>query len=197
MLGKLKIVLKIVTAFIVLAVILFGIYRREYLSQAIPVYMQYLQQEDKWEHLNTGIYAYYSPPLNRYFFIKNNKLVKLARYGNPQKIQYVKDLNCSFFFKIAESNNEIRCFLEKKEYLVEKKFDAVKRLIVYEKMFDGFADLGRCSDIKPLETLYYLIRMVREEDYDKLSYKIAYNKHYGYPVTVFDERLNGSVKIFL
>ncbi len=152
--------------------------------------MQYLQQQDKWEHLNTGTYAYYSSPLNRYFFIKNNKLVKLAQYGNPQKIQYVKDLNRSFFFKIAKSDYEVRCFLDKKEYLIEKKFDAVKRLIVYEKMFDGFADLGGCSDIKPLEALYYLIRMVKEEDYDKLSYKIAYNKHYGYPVTVFDERLN-------
>ena len=69
----------------VLVMILFGSYRREYLSQAIPVYMQYLEQRDKWEHVNTGTYAYYSPPLNRYFFIKNNTLVKIMRYGNPSQ----------------------------------------------------------------------------------------------------------------
>ena len=177
--------------------ILFGIYRREYLSQAIPVYMQYLEQRDKWEHVNTGTYAYYSPPLNRYFFIKNNTLVKIMRYGNPLKTQYIKNLKNSYFFKIMGRDNEARCFFDKKEYLIDKKFDAVKRLILFDKMFDGFASLRECFSSTPLDSIHYLIRMLTEEDYDKYKYKIAYNNRYGHPLTVFDERINHKDKIVL
>lgn len=177
--------------------ILFGIYRKEYLSQAIPVYMQYLEQRDKWEHVNTGTYAYYSPPLNRYFFIKNNTLVKIMRYGNHWKTQYVKNLKNSYLFKIIDYDNEVRCFFDKKEYLIEKKLDAVKRLILFDKMFNGFASLRECFSSTPLDSIHYLIRMLTEEDYDKYRYKIAYNNHYAYPLTVFKERINHKDNIVL
>jgi len=160
--------------------------------------MQYWKQRVKWEKGNTGTYAYFDIPLRRYFFIKNNKLVKVMRYGNPWKTQYVKNVMNSYFFKIMSRDNEVRCFFDKKEYLIEKKFDAVKRLILFDKMFDRFASLRECfSSLLFLDSMIYIKRIFTEEEYDKYRYKIAYSNRYGYPITVFDERLNHKDRIAL
>ena len=171
---------------IVVLVILFGIYRREYISQAIPVYMQHLEQKEKWEEINTGTYVYYNLPLRTYFFIKNNKLVKLMQHGLPWDPKYVENLENSYLFNKAKERSELLCFFEKKEYLIEKKFDAVKRLILIEKLLDTYASLTTCSfSLSLFEIMHFMAKnFIKENGYDKYAYEIAYNNHYGYPISV-------------
>ena len=179
MLGKLKVLLKIVAAFIVLAVILFGIYRREYLSQAIPVYMQYLEQRDKWEHLNTGTYAYYSPLLNTYYFIKNNTIDRIMLYGNPYEPRFVKKFEDSHFYKIAKESKRVGCYFKNKEYLIEKRFDAISRLILIEELTGGYASYTKCNF---RFTIKYFYRRIDS------SYRIGYNALYGYPIELYNSK---------
>ena len=141
MLDKIKTLLKVFVASMVMILILFGIYRREYISQAIPVYMQHLEQRAKWEEINTGTYIYFNLPLRTYFFIKNNTLVKLMSYGNPREPKHVEDLEYSYLFNRVKRDTELRCFFEKKEYLIEKKFNAVRQLILLDKMLDKHANI--------------------------------------------------------
>ena len=200
MLGKIKTLLKVLVVSIVMVLILFGIYRREYISQAIPVYMQYLEQKEKWEEISTGTYVYYNPPLRTYFFIKNNKLVKLMQYGLPWKPEHVENLENSYLFNKAKERREIRCFFEKKEYLIEKKFDAVKRLILIEKLLDtSYASLTACSfSLSLLEIMNYMGRIfIQENRYDKYAYEIAYSNHNGHPILVDKKRMDHKDNIVL
>lgn len=199
MLGKIKFLFKVFIASIVIVLILFGIYRREYISQAIPVYMQYLEQKEKWEEISTGTYVYYNPPLRTYFFIKNNTLVKLMQYGLPWEPEHVENLENSYLFNKAKERREIRCFFEKKEYLIEKKFDAVKRLILIEKLLDKYAPLTECYfSLSLLEIMNYMGKIFMQENrYDKYAYEIAYNNHNGHPILVGKKRMDHKDNIVL
>ena len=164
---------------VVAIIILFGIYRREYLSQAIPVYMQYLEQRSKWERVNTGTYAYYSPTLYTYYFIKDNKLAKIMRYGYPYDVKFVRDFNQSIYYKRKKESKDIECFFNNKEYLIDKRFDAVRRLVLVEGMVGDYASLTRCR------FNFDFHDFVRTID-DKYSYIIGYNARYGYPMEILD-----------
>jgi hypothetical protein len=191
LLDKIKTLFKVFILGILMVLILFGIYRREYISQAIPVYMQHLEQKEKWEEINTGTYVYYNPPLYTYFFIKNNKLVKLMRYGLPWDPEHVKNLENSYLFNKAKERSEIRCFFEKKEYLIEKKFDSVERLILIEKLLDTYASLTACSfSLSLFKIMHFMAKnFIKENGYNEVAYKIAYNSHYGYPMSVADNEI--------
>ncbi|MCF6245334.1 MAG: hypothetical protein L3J43_09890 [Sulfurovum sp.] len=191
MIGKIKTLFKVFVVSIVMVLILFGIYRREYISQAIPVYMQYLEQKEKWEEINTGTYVYFDLAQRKYLFIKNNKLVKLMQYGLPWEPKHVKDLEHSYLYSRANKDRELPCFLEKKEYLIEKKFNAVKRLILLEKLLDTYASLTACSSSLSLfEIMHFMTKIFMNENrYDKYAYEIAYNNYYGYPISVSNNKI--------
>jgi len=159
--------------------ILFGIHRREYLSQAVPVYMQYLEQRNKWEHVNTGTYAYYSPLLNTYYFIKDNTVNKIMLYGNPYEPKFVKKFEESHFYKIAKGSKRVGCYFKNKEYLIEKRFDAISRLILIEEFGGGYASYTECDFHFSLKDLIPHRRI-------DTSYRIGYNAQYGYPMEVYD-----------
>ena len=136
MLGKLKVLLKIVAAFIVLAVILFGIYRREYLSQAIPVYMQYLQMKHKWKTNNSGTYAFiYGDrclPLS-YYFIEDNRLKYIFRNGNLPESKYL--IKGDKILDYISHGAFCTGFRNPKKILMEARFDEIL-LILWSKLWD-------------------------------------------------------------
>jgi len=176
LLGKIKTLLKVLVVSMVMVLILFGIYRREYLSQAIPVYMQYLEQKSKWDKLNTGTYVYFSPRISSYYFIKNNNLVKTMRSGNPYKPKFVKNLNQSFIWDKAKESKYLSCYFKNNEYLIEKRFDAVWRFILIEKLTGSYASLTKCNFHFSFSDLF------RRNNDD--SYEIGYNQKYGYPMII-------------
>ena len=159
--------------------ILFGIYRREYLSQATPVYMQYLEQRDKWEHVNTGTYAYYSPLLNTYYFIKDNTVNKIMLHGNPYEPKFVKKFEDSYFYKIAKESKRVGCYFKNKEYLIEKRFDAISRLILIEELTGGYASYTKCN--------FHFALKGSNRRIDA-SYRIGYNAQYSYPIEVYNSK---------
>ena len=170
MLGKLKVLLKIVIALVLLAVILFGIYRREYLSQAIPVYMQYLEQRDKWEHINTGNYVFlYAGDGMRmqYFIIKNNELYRYFLYGNPKELKFLAK---------PTKYSHLSWFMKKKGYRIKVKFNMIQDSLI-EKLFD---------------TLPW-----KDNRQDRYIYTIAYDREYGYPKMLKIDRENNKEKITL
>ena len=153
-----------------LAVILFGIYRREYLSQAIPVYMQYLEQRDKWEHKNTGNYVYLhvgSVIKAQYFVIKDNKLYRYFYYGNPRELKWLAKPT-----KFSQPS----LFMKRKLYLIDRKFDIIKDIFI-KKLFDRFP--------------------WKSNQIDRYSYAILYDKENGYPKELFVNRENNKDKIVL
>jgi len=177
LLDKIKTLFKIFIVSILILVILFGIYRREYLSQAIPVYIQYLEQRAKWENINTGTYTYYSPTMYTYYFIKDNRLEKVMRHGNPYDPQFVKNFKDSHLYKIRKKHKDLHCYLENKEYLVGKRFDAVRRLI----LIAGF--VGKYASIRKYDFDFNFADLLTENN-NKYSYGVGYNKKYGYPMFV-------------
>lgn len=179
MLDKIKVLFKVFVASIVILVILFAIYRREYLSQAIPVYMEYLEQKHKWDKMNTGTYVYFSPTMSTYYFIKNNNLSKLMRYGNPYEPKSAKDLNQSFIWNRAKEDKHMSCYFKNKEYLIEKRFDAIWRLILIERLTDKYASMTKFNFHFSFSDLF------RKNNDD--SYEIGYNKKYAYPMMVYSK----------
>jgi hypothetical protein len=144
-------------------VILLGVYRREYISQVIPVYMQYQEQKSKWDKLNTGTYVYFSPTMFTYYFIKNNNLIKLMRRGNPYEPKFVKDLNQSYIWNRAKESKYMSCYFKNNEYLIEK-------------LTGNYASLTKCDFHFSFSDLFH------RNNYD--SYEIGYNQKYGYPMMV-------------
>ncbi len=155
LLGKVKTLFKVFIVSIIVLVILFGIYRREYISQAIPVYMQYLEQRAKWENINTGTYTYLLAIMQRgnYLFIENNKLVSVGTYGNSSDIKFLRK------GKMLKGYLEHNWWLREKKYLIDVRFDTIK-YILWEKL---------------------LRRAIFWRSSDRYIYKIGYDFQYGYP----------------
>lgn len=163
MLGKIKTLFKVFIVSIVIIVVLFGLYRREYLSQAIPVYVQYLEQRAKWESLNTGTYVYLIGMGRAYYlFVENSKLVKVEIHGNAFKLEYLL------------GGEDIKWFLShnwslrEKKYLIDARFDTIK-YILWEKL---------------------LRRILFWKSTDRYTYKIGYDFQYAYPRVLIIERDN-------
>ena len=162
MLNKIKKFFKILIVIIVIIVILFGIYRREYLVQAIPVYIQYLEQRSKWEKVNTGTYVYIELDSKYYKFIQNNKLVKAFRIGNGKKLQQLIGKEAfirRLLFGISRMDKEL--ILDAR---LDARFDAIPTNL-WEKLWDK----------TPFRFLH------KSDDY---SMTIFYNKKYGYPIMI-------------
>jgi len=171
--------IKVLIIIILFIVILFGIYRREYLVQAIPVYIQYLEQRYKWENSNTKTYAFYyyngcNP--NGYFFIKDNRIESILRLGAPYDIKRLLDK------KVIKKymNNNLYCGMSNENNpLIEKRFDEIKN-IIWNKLFDDI--------------------LLRKNN-TRITYKIGYNNRYGYPTEVVvylerDIKNNGKIDSF-
>lgn len=159
MLNKIKLILKILVFIIVTVVILFGIYRREYLAQAIPVYVQYLEQRSKWEEVNTGTYVYIDSVSKYYKFIQNNKLVKAFRFGMANQLKYIigkEDFIQRSLWGISRTDKEI---------ILDARFDDI-RTNLWEKLWDKTP--FRYSN--------------KSDDY---SITIGYNKKYGFPMEIY------------
>ena len=167
MLDKIKTLFKVLVLSIMIVLILFGIYSREYISQVIPVYMQYLEQRAKWESLNTRTYAFLIG-LGRayYLFVENNKLVKMEVYGNGFKL---KNLWEEEDIKEYLSHN---WSLREKEYLIDARFDTIK-YILWEKLWENI--------------LYW-------KNTDRFTYKIGYDFEYAYPRILIADRENNKDK---
>jgi hypothetical protein len=129
--GRVKQLFIIVSTVVLVAVISFGIYRKDYLIQAIPVYMQYLECRSLWEEKSTGSYVYLNMWDKHYYFIKNNKLVKMFKYGNGYEVEYIDDISNTKESFIWMSNR----FIEDQKYLFEANFDEI-RAILWEKLWD-------------------------------------------------------------
>jgi hypothetical protein len=196
---KLKAFLKVFLLGAVLMIVLFGIYRREYLAQAIPVYMQYQKQRSKWEKGNTGTYAYLDRSLNTVFFIEDNNLVKVFTYGKAWESKYVKNVSNSYLYSRAKTDKILQCFFDKKEYLIDKKFDAINHLILRDKMLERYAFLTDChTSLGFYDFMYYIKQIFTEENqYDKYAYTISYNYNFAYPVYVDAKMINNKHKIVL
>lgn len=159
MFSKLKKILKWLLWLVIVTIILFGIYRREYLSQAIPVYMQYLEQRSKWEKVNTGTYVLrYSDTclLSAYYFIRSNRVVYLLRDGNPFNGKY---LIKSEWIKRYIRGGFCSGFRDVNDILIEKRFDEVLS-VLWLKLWD--------KTIFEQKGLHYPV-------------EIGYDKRYGYP----------------
>ena len=155
--------MKIVIALVLLAVILFGIYRREYLSQAIPVYMQYSQMKQKWETKNSGTYAvFYGDTCLRssYYFIEDNRLKYLFRNVTPPESKYL--IKGDKILDYISHGAFCTGFKNSKKILIEARFDEIF-LILWAKLWDK----------TPLED-------------KRLQYpiEIGYDSIYGYPTGV-------------
>ncbi len=171
MLGKIKTLFKVFIASIVVIVILFGIYRREYLSQAIPVYMQYLEQRAKWEKMNTGTYAYLLVIRQRghYLFIENNKPLKMGAHDGSYDLKYLYDE------KKTKSFLKHNYLYKGKKYLIDARFDIVKHMI-WEKLW---------------------IDVLSGKNADRFTYKIGYDFEYAYPRILIADRENNKDKYTL
>lgn len=153
-----------------MVLILFGIYRREYISQAIPVYMQYLEQREKWESLNTRTYVYLlSMQRGYYLFVKNNKLVKMGIYGNGFKLEYL--LGGEYIKEFLSHNWS----LQEKKYLIDARFDTIK-YILWEKLWKD---------------------VVYGKDANRFTYRIGYDFQYAYPRVLIADRENNKDKYAL
>lgn len=152
--NKIKITLKILVVIIVAMVIVFGIYRRKYLAQAIPVYIQYLEQRSKWEEVNSGTYMYIDFPSQNYKFIQNNKLVKAYRAWSGWQLKGI----------ISKEEFIRRYHILNEELTLDDRFDDI-RAILWEKLWDKTP--FRSSN--------------KSDDY---SITINYNKKYGYPIHI-------------
>ncbi len=147
-------------ALVLLTVIIFGIYRREYLSQAIPVYIQYLQMKHKWKTHNSGTYAViYGDrclPLS-YYFIEDNRLKYIFRIGNFPVSKYL--IKGDKILDYISYGAFCTGFRNPKKILMEARFDEIL-LILWSKLWDK----------TPLENknLQYPI-------------EIGYDSIYGYP----------------
>ena len=189
---KLKILLKVFLSIIVILMLLFGFYRKEYLAQAIPIYVQYLKQKSKWKKVNTGTYAYLDFSLNTIFFIKDNKLVKVFRYGNAWESKYVKSVSNSYLYNRAKTDKDLQCFFNKKEYLIDKKFDAIERLILRDKMLERYASFTDCFNSLEFDDFGYSIKKIFTNDnsYNRYTYTLSYNNSFGYPMWINAKRTN-------
>jgi len=167
LLGKLKTLLKVLVLSIVIVLILFGIYSREYLSQAVPVYIQYLEQRAKWESLNTKTYVYFLGMQRGYYlFVENNKLVKVEIYGRAFKLKYLlgeKDIK-----EFLNRNWSLR----EKNYLIDARFDTIK-YILWKNL---------------------LRRAIFWKSTDHYTYKIGYDFQHAYPRVLVVDRDNNKDK---
>jgi len=160
LLGKLKTFLKVCLFGVVVLMVLFGIYRREYLAQAIPVYMQYLEQRSKWEKVNTGTYAFfYGNECLRpaYYFVENNTLKSIFRTGLPVKLKYL--MQGKEVLKYISHGSFCTGFKDPKKILVEKRFDEILWILWY-KLWDN-------TPFKKVDLQYPI--------------EIGYDYKYGYP----------------
>ena len=117
MLGKLKTFLKWLLLLGITIIVIFGIYRREYLSQAIPVYMQYLEQKEKWENINTGNYVY--------IFYQSTQ--------PPAILLFVAEGN-TVRYKIFETDFELNSIANK--YQTDKYLEITKTPINIDELFE-------------------------------------------------------------
>lgn len=142
---------------------LFGIYSKEYLSQAIPVYIQYLEQRHKWEQINTGTYVYFHNRalVSHYFFIKENELQETLRYGSSYKKEDIKDKK--YFYSAGDSFRQR--FINTKSYLIDAQFDEIKK-ILWDKLWNS----------------------TKEYNLD-----IIYDKKYGYPIRISENYLGNKI----
>ncbi len=168
LLGKVKTLFKVFIVSIIVLVILFGIYRREYISQAIPVYMQYLEQRAKWENINTGTYTYLLAIMQRgnYLFIENNKLVKMEIHGNGFKLKQLLGE------EKLKGRLEHEWWLREKKSLIDARFDTIKSILL-EKLWK---------------------KIVYWKNTDQFTYKIGYDFQYGYPRVLIADRENNKDK---
>jgi len=160
LLGKLKTLLKVCMLGVALLMILFGIYRREYLVQAIPVYMQYLKQRSKWEKVNTGTYAYIYLGMRYKFygFVSDNKLNKVYIVCNGADLKYmINKENFKRYFTFL-GQRKIN------DFIIDGRFDEIASLL-WEKLWDK----------TPFQY------GSKSHDY---SVTIIYNEQYGYPMLI-------------
>ena len=156
-----------------MVLILFGIYRREYISQAIPVYMQYLEQRQKWEKINTGTYAlFYYNGCNpsRYYFIKNKIIYKMLRYGYPYDLDSVFDKK--LINKFLTRGSYCTNIKNQNDVMIEARFNEIRQ-ILWQKLWDK-------SPFRKNNSYF--------------TYKIGYDFQYGYPRVVITDRENNKDK---
>ena len=145
---------------IIIFILLFGIYRREYIFQAIPVYMQYLKMKQKWEAKNSGNYVVFYgdrclPP--SYYFIKDNNLVYILSGGNPPQYKYL--IKGDKILKYISQGAFCKGYKNSKKLLIEERFNDIV-MILWNKLWDKTAFEKR--------SLQYPI-------------EIGYDFEYGYP----------------
>jgi len=160
LIDKLKFILKLGAILLILSIVLFGFYRREYLAQAIPVYVQYLKQKSKWKKVNTGTYAYIylGEQYKFYGFVFNNKLNKVFRVGNGADLKYmINKENFKRYFTFL-GQRKIN------DFIIHSRFYEIASLL-WEKLWDK----------TPFQY------GSKSHDY---SVSITYNKKYGYPMLI-------------
>jgi len=157
--NKVKNILKITTIIFVTTIILFGVYRREYIVQAVPVYLQYLEQKIKWQK-NSGMYLYFFSDRcadDYIFFVDHNQLSKALPIGAAYLVENLKSQQKITYYA------ENRCYPEdryKNYFLIDKRFDEILGVLL-EKLWD--------ID-------------------DNYIYKIGYDKQYGYPIGIMVDK---------
>ncbi len=165
MLDKLIKLLKIIIVSVIISVMLFGIYNKEYLTQAIPIYLQYLEQKQKWQEVNTKMYVYVSyrtlyPPAVLLFVSQGN----ITRY---------KIYETDFKLSSIASEHQTDKYLERTQTSIniDNLFIEINHLIL-QKLWDTIPFRSRS----------------KSNDY---RIEIIYNKEYGYPMmisTIYNEK---------
>ena len=176
MLSKFKILFKVAIATIIIFILLFGFYRREYISQAIPVYIQYLKMKQKWKAKNSGNYVvFYGDRCLQpsYYFIKDNRLVYILSGGYPPQYKYL--IKGDKILKYISQGAFCRGYKNSKKLLIEERFNDIVT-ILWDKLWDK----------TPFEKkgLQYPI-------------EIGYDIEYGYPrgILIKGGGYNGCIKI--
>ena len=162
-----KNIFKILAIGALIVAILFGIYRRAYLAQAIPVYLQYLEQRKKWEKTSTGTFSYiYHDNLlgSKILFVHDNTPVKITPFRDAYTLDRV--FSTEGLLDIA-SRHPIYSL---DYFLIESRFDDI-RTSLFKKLWDN----------TPFQD--------RQESH-MYSIKILYDSVYGYPMIV-DKIYNG------
>lgn|GEM_PF-1881456 len=160
-----KKLLKTITVIAITTIILFGVYRREYINQAIPVYLQYLKQKIKWQINSTGNYVYFFYDWHiseNVFFVDYDKAIKVFRIGQDYRVKFIGGED-----RVSEYEKIIFDGLSKKKdnyFLIDKRFDEIST-ILWKKLWDF-------------------------NDYNRYRYEIGYDDKYGYPIVILVDREN-------
>jgi len=159
-----KKLLKTIILIVIAIIIFFGIYRREYIVQAVPVYLQYLEQKIKWHRNSTDNYVYFFHDkcfLDHVLFINQDKLSYTFRNGNPHSLEFIADKE-----RMTQYIQNRFCYSDQKRdyFLIDKLFDKIPT-ILWNKLWDF-------------------------NDYSRYRYEIGYDEQYGYPIGILVDREN-------